>query len=229
MSGFQYPDLPIRFDELKKAVSWAAEIEAVWIDQDDGGIVREANKPWIELRPKRFTSVGTDEIRNEDLETPLTEGTLDYPRQEVLVSWQQVFFEARFRSRSQQHKMSGWYAGVRFKTRMKSRYALQKWLKPMLFSVADIGDVLNMPDVKVEDDRVEDVAIIEFSLNTVLCESDESGLGTWIDRCLVSSDLDCYTGPELVDEVMGWPDATIVVDSNGTPVVTTNGNLILES
>ena len=229
MSGFQHPDLPKRFDELKKAVSWASEINTVWRNQDDGGIVRKANKAWVELRPTRFMEVGTDEVRHEDLETAATEGTLDSPRQDVLVSWREIFFEARFRSRSQKHKMSGWYAAMRFKTRMKAPYLCQEWLKPMHFSLVGVGDVWDMPEVKIFDDRREDIAIVEFSLNAVLCEADETSVGTWIDRCLVSSDIDGLDDSvELDDEVMGWPDATIVVDNDGTPVVDGNDNLVLE-
>jgi hypothetical protein len=229
MSGFAYPDLPKRFDHLKRAVAWAAEINTVWRDQDDGGIVRKANKPWVELRPRRIASIGVDEIRHQDLETPLTEGTLDWPRQELQVAWKEMFFEMRFRSRSQKHKSSAWYAGTRFQTRFRGTYPLQKWLKPMQFSIVNIGDVVNMPETKPFQDRVEDLAVIEFSLNALLCDADEANVGTWIDRCEVSSDITCLqVDANLDDVVMGWPDGTIVVDSEGTPVVDGNGNLVLE-
>ncbi len=229
MSGFEYPDLPKRLDELKEAVAWASGVKTVWIDQNDGGVVRKTNKPWIELRPKRFQSIGTGEIRSTDLETALTEGTLDYPRQELLVDWYEVFFEARCRSRKQEHKVSAWYAGLQFKTRIRSSYALHKWLKPMQFSIVDIGDVMNMPEIKTHDGRVEDAAIIEFSLNTVVCEIDTAGLGTWIDRCLVTSDITPLDDTlQLDDKVMGWADAVYVVDTEGNFVVDEHGNFILE-
>jgi hypothetical protein len=210
MSGFEYPDLPKRMEAVKKAIAWAAGIDAVWRDQDDGGVVRKG-KPWVELRPRTFREIGIPDKRQEDLETAETEGTLENPRQEVQVFWKEIDFEARFRSRSQKHKMTGWYAA------------------PYELGLATVGDVLNMPEVKLVADRTEDLAVLEFTFNATLCEVDEAALGTWIDRCLVTSDLSPLDDSlQLDDEVMGWADAVHVVDADGNYVVDEHGNFVTQ-
>jgi hypothetical protein len=216
-------------EAVKKAIAWAADIHAVWRDQDDGGVVRKANKPWVELRPRTFREVGIPDKRQEDLETPENEGTLENPRQEVQVFWKEIDFEARFRSRSQKHKMTGWYAAVRAQSKLRSTYVKDTFLKPFDLGLATVGDVLNMPEVKLVADRTEDLAVLEFTLNATLCEVDESALGTWIDRCLVTSNLiPLDDSLQLNDEVMGWADAVHVVDDDGNYVVDEYGNFVIE-
>lgn len=229
MSGFEYPDLPKRMEEVKRAVAWASGIDVFWRDQDDGGVVRKG-KPWVELRPRTFREIGIPDKRQEDLETAETEGTLENPRQEVQVSWKEIDFEARFRSRSQEHRMTGWYAAVRAQSKLRSTYAKDTFFKPYELGLATVGDVLNMPEVKLVADRTEDLAVLEFTFNATLCEVDEAALGTWIDRCLVTSDLSPLDSSlQLNNEVMGWADAVHAVDNDGNFEVDEHGNFILEA
>jgi len=231
MSGFVYPDLPKRMDAVREAVQWAAGINAVWRDQDDGGIVRRENRAWIELRPRRIQRVGWDDRRHVDLETPDTEGTLKWPRQELLVSWREIYFEARFRSRTQEHDCAAWYYAARMQTRLQSSYLKEKWLSGNLLAIADIGDVINMPDTLVFQNRREDIAIVEFTLNATLCEEDGASVGSWIDRVLVTSNIKCGDTPidaslQLNDDVMGWPYGTFVIDKDGKYVVDKHGAFV---
>lgn len=233
MSGFEYPDLPKRLDALKEAIEWASEVKVVWMDQDDGGRVKEPNKAWIELRPRRFRETAPPGIRHEDLETAETEGTLTNPRQEVTISYKEIDFEARARSRRQDHPLTGWYAAVRLQSRITKSYALGKWYKPNNLAISNIGEVFNMPRELMYDDRKENLAIFEFSVETILCDKDEADLGTWIDRCEVTSDFkidentSLDSSLQLDDEVMGWADATHVVDENGDFVIDEFGNYVI--
>lgn len=231
--SYDYPDLSRRLDAVKDAVAWASGVNAVWIDQNDGGRVRQPNKAWIELRPRRILDAGTQDVRHVDLETPETEGTLEFPRQEVYVLHKEIQFEARARSRSQEHTESGWFALMKTQDRLFQSYAINRWMKPNYMARNKMGDVVNMPRLKVFDNRVEDVAVLEFSINTALCDTDSTNLGTWIDRALVSSNLINTDGNpldeslQLDDEVMGWADATHVVDENGNFVVDGNGRNVV--
>lgn len=231
--GFEYPDLPKRLDALKEAVAWASGVKVVWMDQDDGGRVKEPNTPWIALRPRRIKETAPPGIRHEDLETAETEGTLTNPRQEITISYKEIDFEARARSRRQDHSMSGWYAATRLQSRITKSYIRNKWYKPYNLAISNVGDVVNMPRDLIYDDRMEDIAIFEFSVETILCDRDESELGTWIDRCLVTSGFNMGDTPldsslQLDDEVMGWADGAHVIDEYGNFVVDEFGNYMIE-
>lgn len=234
MSGNVYPDLSTRLEAIKDAVSWAAGVNTVWRDQNDGGIVRRGNTPWVELRPRRLQKIGQDEIRHIDLETPTTEGTLDWPRQELIVAQREIFFMALFKSRSQEHVSSAWYAAARMQTMLNSTFLREKWLIGNMLSIIGVGDVQNMPETRVFQDRREDIAIIEFSIGATLCEEDAASVGSWIDRVLVTSNIKRGDTPldssiQLDDDVMGWADAVHVVDSEGNFAVDSNGVFVTRS
>jgi hypothetical protein len=224
---FEHPDLSKRFDAIREALQWASRVDVVWRDQNDGGRVKEPLKTWAELRPTIIAETGYGDVRSVDLETPLTEGTLQWPRQEVSIAWYNVTFEAMYRSRVQDYTQSGIIAAALAKTKLRQSHVLTKWLRPNISALIDIGDAVNMPETKVFDGRTENIAMLMFSIAMTLCETDATNVGTWIDRCLVSSNLTPMDDSlQLQDEVMGWPDETVVVDSNGT-VVTAHDGLIV--
>lgn len=196
MTGrFEYPDLDQKMDAIKKWLRWCTEIEVVWIDQDDGGRVRESQKVWGELRPRRIVTLGVDETRYEDVDN--LAGDARYPRQDTIIGQRQLMLELRTKSRDQNHRQSAWYAATRAQLRVRYLYGKNKWLAPFDLSLATVADVVNMPEIKIKNDRIEDIANLEFTLNTFLCDKDTAAIGTWIEHVEVSSDLKNAGGTSL--------------------------------
>lgn len=225
-----YPDLSKRLDAIRDAVAWASKVKVLWIDQTDRVRAREANIPWIELQPRRIEKTNRTDVMHLDLETAGTEGTLEFPRQEVSVSHCTIHLQARGRSRSQRPLESGWYALTRVQNRINTTYPKNKWIRPNNLAFSEMGsEVLNMPTLQINDNRIENNAILEFAYDTVLCEVDAANVGTWIDRVLVSSDIQTMDDSlQLDEEVMGYADSVHVVDEDGNFVVDENGHFITE-
>jgi hypothetical protein len=196
MTGrFEHPDLDKKMEAVRDWLAWCSESNIIWIDQKDGGNFRKANRVWGELRPRQITRQGTDEIRYEDVDNQA--GDAEFPRQDVLISWRQIAFELRMRSRDQEHRQSAWYAATRADARSSHRYGRNRWLKPMDLAFADAEAVVNMPTIIEWDDRIEDVANWEFRLNTFLCDRDAAAVGTWIESIEVSSNIRNVVGEPL--------------------------------
>lgn len=176
---FEYPDLDQKFDALREALEWAAGCKVVWINQKDGGRVREPREVWAELKPRMIQNIGK-EIRNE-----IRVNDAVTPRQELLIGRRVIAFELRFKSRNQEHKRSAWYAASRAQLRLGSRYIKGTWLQPFNWGLATVGEIVDLEQYVL--DRAEDVANLEFDLNTFVTDKDASAIGTWIEHVEVSS------------------------------------------
>lgn len=226
MTGrFEHPDLDMKMDAVRSWLCWCAEVKVAWLDQSDGGRVREANTVWGMLRPRRIVAQGVDEVRYIDVPS-----NVENPRQEMIVGWRAITFDFRTHSRDQNHRQSAWYAATRAQLRARYRYGKDKWLKPFDMSLATIEDVVNMPEVKEWDDRVEDVANMEFTLNTFLCDKDASAVGTWIEQVVMNGDLLGMAGSIQIREAeMGLGDSVYIVEnSEDETALTVDGDIIVE-
>jgi hypothetical protein len=183
------PDLDKRMDAIREWATWAAGCKVVWIDQSDRDRIREPREYWGELRPRRISTLGTDEIVHVDLEPTADPGDLplEHPRQDVVYSLKVIEFDLRFKARDQRHLRSAWYAAVKAQTRIKNPYALEKWFKPLCWGVAEVGDVLNMGEIMIHDDRIEGSAIFTFNMSTTISDTDAAAVGTWIEKVEISS------------------------------------------
>jgi len=177
----------MRMEAIKAWAKWASGKNVVWRYQSDGGRVREANTVWLDLAPTRIIRIGTDEVCYKDIDNEAGDAT--YPMQMVYVGLRKLQFELRAMSRSQEHTMSAWEALTNVHSKAFSRYAIDKYFQPYNMSLAELGDVFNMPLTKIFDMRIEDVALFEFEMNTVLTDEDAHELGTYIETILISSDV----------------------------------------
>jgi hypothetical protein len=193
MSKFQNPDLKEQLTTFADVLTRAGECPVVWIDTNKKGLIRKANKIWCELRLRVVRTVGTDEIRHEDIGGSTR---LKNPRQDLLISARVLELQANFRSRSQEFLTSAWHAATRAQSRMQWPYAKTK-LNGKNLSLSKVGQVINMQGAKVFDDRAEDAAVIEFWLNSMLTDRDAEAVGTYIEEIELSSKMFDFGGPEL--------------------------------
>ncbi len=192
---FDYPDLSHKFEAFREALEFSSGHEIFWINQNEGGIVREENTVWGELKPLSIASVGIDEKRNEET------GDATNPRQEVICGNRIIRFQLNMRSRDQEHTYTGWYAAEATRTKLRSAFVRDQFLDPYDLSIATVGDVIDVPEVF--DERLEDVAILEFNLNTTLNITDAAMVGTWIEEIEVTSNL------IPLDTSLQWNDEVI--------------------
>lgn len=209
--SFVYPDPATKMDAIRDGLCWGADVPVVWINQNDGGRVREAHQVWGELRPRQITKIGQDERRDTDLEavTPALPAALDEPRQSCIVALRNLNMELRLRSRSQEHRNSAWFAGALAQINIGSEHMREKYFKPFGLSFVNARDVVDMPDMRIHDDRIEDVAVLEFDIETFFIMEDATMFGTWIEQVEVTSKLRDCSGALL--------DASIQLDKELMP------------
>ena len=198
-----YPPIAKRTEAIKDWACWATGVTAVWGDQPDGGLVRDSDAPWIELRPKRIMKVGTDEKIHEET------GDATWPRREVTVAQRVLTFEMRGFSRSQDHWAAGWAALLDAHIKMENRAGKDKYFSPNCLSLNTVGDIINMPTERIFDSRIEDIAMFEFSMNTTLTDIDSRSIGSWIEQVEVTSEIKDAGGEDLLDSSIQLNDEVL--------------------
>jgi hypothetical protein len=203
---FSAPDLADKFDLIRDALEWAVNdsIRIFWKHQALEGRNREPNQVWGELMPFSITRLGTDEIRYENIgSNPVT------ALQAVQCGNRLLTFQLNMRSRSQEHRTSAWMAATRGQMRISSPHVRTTWFtQANELGLATVGDVIPMPDGYVNDDRIEDVSVMEFAINTVLNETDAANIVYLIDQIKASTGFknvdgnDWPSGLQLTNEVM---------------------------
>ena len=197
---FQSPTLPTKFDALKEALEWASGCTLYWQGQNTGRR-REAGEVWGEVRLFSMRGIGTEELTYTD-----TEDGSDNPVQVNQIGQRLLTFQLHLRSRSQAHASSAWLAGARAQQRLRAPYSVQTFLKPNQMSIAYIGTV---QDTGAQwDSRIEDLAILEFSINTVLTDIDTENVTTYIEHIEASSGTKDVTGTLLPADVQ-WDEEVI--------------------
>lgn len=195
--AFDYPDFPDKFDAFRKAIEVASGCPVFWKFQSLEGRHREANRVWGELKPFSILPIGVDWVKNVD------EGTVEYPRVEVVCGYRRVVFQLNFVSRSQEHKMSAWYAAIRAQSRIRYSFINAEFFAPFCMALETVGQVLDVPEGQVWDDRVEDVALLEITMSTTLEDRDAAAVGTWIENAVIASNLKNAGGISL-DPSLQW-------------------------
>ena len=188
MSEFSHPDLPVQMRAFAKYVEWAAGCVAVWINTNEHGLVREDEGAWCELSLSRFKKT-SKEIRERDT------GALIYPRQEVLNIEGILQIQANFKSRTQDLDDAAYNYATKAQNLIDLPYARQTFLTPNQLSLNVVGDVIDMP--KSVDDRVEDIAVVEYDLNAVLTIEDSAAVGTYIEHIELTSNIKNVIGTSL--------------------------------
>jgi len=173
---FEAPDVKKKLESFENFLTWATGKEFFWANQNDGGRVREPNTVYGMLRVTDIAKTGTDEIRNKDL------GTGNNPRQEILNGLRIINIQLNMCSRSQEHEQDALYSAMRVQTRINYPYVRDTFLTPFELAVNEVSNIVNVPDGKTFDDRIEDVAILNFKLNTVLTDNDAAAVGTYIEQ-----------------------------------------------
>jgi hypothetical protein len=191
----QYPPITKRMDAVKDWVCWATGETTVWVDQADGGRVREPNEVWCEIRPTAISKIGVDEIVYKDVDNEA--GNAQYPAQGVTYSLRNIDFEIRAKSRSQEHDQSAWNALLTAHLKVYSEYGRNRYFAPYAWSLIDVSDIMNMPQLETHDMRVEDIALFTLSLSTVFVEADATAVGTWIETTEITSDIKDAGGTSL--------------------------------
>lgn len=195
--AFDYPDFPEKFDAFRKAIEVASGCPIFWKFQSSEGRHREANRVWGELKPFSILPIGVDWIANVD------EGVGDFPRVEVLLGYRRIVFQLNFVSRSQEHITSAWYAAVNAQSRIRFPFINTEFFAPNCMAIETVGQVLDVPDGQIWDDRVEDVALLEITMSTTLEARDAAAVGTWIEVVSITSNLKNPGGVSL-DPSLQW-------------------------
>lgn len=173
-----YSEVPfeIKMKALTEAFEWAAACPVRWDKQPDVPRSREENRPWVELSLMRMQTLGMGETRYED--------EVSYEIGQKL-----LMIQAKFRSRSQFFSDFAFARADKTKTRLGMSVVQERWLGPNDMSVAEMTDVLDIPDGFKHDSRVEDVAVFELHLNTFMSESDEANVAYFIENIELTSNM----------------------------------------
>jgi hypothetical protein len=199
---FQAPDLPVKFEAFREALEWASGVKIFWRHQSLEGRHREANEVWGELQIFNIQKLGIDDIRY--VET----GVSAAPLKATQCGNRILKFQLNMRSRSQEHRQTGWYAATKAQQRINSPFVRTKWLDANELALATVGDVIDAPDGFEWDNRVEDIAVLEFDMNTILTDVDDAAVVGCIETIKASTGFknvdgnDWPSSLQLDDEVM---------------------------
>jgi hypothetical protein len=196
--------LPTSLEAFQEALRWASRADVFWLNRSTEGRHREPNRVWVTFHPTRIDSVGVDEIRYID--TGASAPT--YPLQEALVGNRVVNLQVEFRSRSQEPLDSAWWTATRTQLRIRHPHVRRTWLDDACIAINDVGQIIDGVGGYRFDDRIEDRAIIEITLNAVINEVDESLIVSCIETIEATSDLKNVDGNSL-DTVLQLDDEAI--------------------
>ena len=194
---------PQTFEQIRKALEWASKTDIFWFGRSDEGRHRKANYVWGEIQIFRISAVGVDEVRRTEIGSPVVTNL-----QECLSGNRLVDFQVNFMSRSQAHENSAWYAATLAQTRIRAPFVRSKFGTEGEFALATVGAVVDNIDGRLFEGRKEDLAILEFSVNAVVNETDEAMLVSWIETIEASTGFKKSGGTsldsslQLDDEVM---------------------------
>ena len=193
------PDYADKFDALKSWACWATGLRVVWENQATKQI-REAGRPWGELSFQSLAPVGPDVTVYEDVDND--DGDAVNPRQDLICGHRILNVLLRTKSRSQEHRASAWFALAQAQGKYRSSYGRSQFLDPNDLKLNEVGEVLSLPPI-LHDNRLEDVAVLELSYNTVFVDTDLAAIGTWIEQAEVTSDFrDLDDSLQLAAELM---------------------------
>lgn len=199
---FSSPDLPAKFEALKSALEWASGISVYWRDQSTGRR-KEANEVWGELQLFSIARLGDDDIRLEDGSDP------DWPLIPTQSGARVLRFQFHAMSRSQTLVSTAWYALSKAQSRIKAPYAYENWFNDYELGIAAVGDVLDVPQGRVFDKRVEDVALMELEVNTVLTDVDADTAISYIESVKLSTSGILYADGTPLPDALQLDDEVI--------------------
>lgn len=227
--GASFPDWDAKVEAIKKWVCWATRANGDWYYRDTYQGTPQPNEPYFQLLLRRLVELGVPEVQQIDLENPpanpcvpLPNATQAEPRAEMVVSNRLLHIDLRVHSYDQNANQAAWAVADATRSRMRMRTPRDRFLSPCQISLVETFQVIHMPNrARAEegdrdkptptDDHFYSEALLELKLATVVAETDNSAVGTWIERTEVSSNL--LHGPgnplapvlQLDDVPMGLP------------------------
>ena len=188
----QLPSWPQKMDQIQEAICWAAGANVIWDKTNEGGWVREANQPWIELRMRRIKRFGlADEVKNIDGGSGV--------RKELQLGQRGFCIDAKVYSKDADHNASSWYYAEKLHTNLWSSIVKDKWLDPVRVTLSDVGDIhtVDLPttdeslslEQKSDYGRAFEVAVVELKFTTDTLEHNTASNGYWIETVKITTDV----------------------------------------
>jgi hypothetical protein len=192
------PTLDVKMDALQRALEWAFGCRIRFGRSPEGNEYEPYGSVWGDLVLMFAGDAENCDVEIRDVDIAAYDGVT--PRQEVAIRQTQLRFQLTLRSRSQKPSKSAWATGLTGMSRVKLPWFIEEFLTP--YNLA-IGEFRQLTDSGFTyDNRVEDMAIFEILVYTVMVECDEAARGTWIERVEVTSNLGLPSSLEWSDETI---------------------------
>lgn len=192
MTAQLHPTWQQKTEALRAAIAWAGMgIAGDWKFKKEATSLPNDNDAWFELRMGRLLESGVPDIGHEDNIDPTTGlPDVDNPRKEVIYTAREFYVEARFFCRDQEHDAVAWLVADRARSRLRMPYARERFFLPVGLSILEFTDLFPMPTPeKVVMDRWQSEALFEMQYFTILTETDNAAVGTWIETVELTSNL----------------------------------------
>lgn len=221
-AGNAYPSWGQKTDAILDWVAWATSAKGSWFYTKQSRGTAQPNKPYFELFVRNIIEVGVPEVLQIDLENPpdqdtngavpLPTATADDPRAEVVVSQREIQIDLHVHSFDQDTNQTAWVVADTARTRMRMPAPQERFIRGKGLGLIELFQVVNMPTpVETTDDRFFSEAVLEMRLATSVAASDESAVGTFIERTRITSNLIGVDGQplnsaiQINNELMGVP------------------------
>ena len=192
------PTLDTKMDALQRALEWAFGCRIRFGRSPEANEYEPYGSVWGNLVLMFAGDAENCDVEIRDVDIEAYDGV--NPRQEVAIRQTQLRFQLTLRSRSQKPSKSAWATGLTGMSRVKLPWFIEEFLTP--YNLA-LGEFRQLTDSGFTyDNRVEDMAIFEILVYTVMVECDSAARGTWIERVEVTSDLGLPSSLEWSDETI---------------------------
>ncbi len=215
-------DWKCKLATLTRGLEWASGVPGVWKFQNDAFQAPSSNDPWFELRMRRLFEVAPAEVVACDNIDPAT-GQIDLanPRIDLTVLTLEFICELRTFGRDQEHDVVAWVIANTARSRMRMPYFRTEFLNktPNVadpnpvpsanLAIVELFDVVAMPGPEVVSDRWQSEAVLEIRLATTEAHTDPAGVGTWIEKVEISSNIKQPDGATPIDSTLQLSDKLI--------------------
>lgn len=189
----QHPDIPTSLEDFRRALEWASGVEVFWMNQSLEGRNREACERWVEMHPVNIRKIGTDEVRYIDTGAAAP----DFPLKEAVSGNRVINMDLKFWSRSQVPANSAWWLASQTQNKIQHPHIRRTWLTGACLGINTVGDILDDVAGSEFDDRVEDVAVMEVSLNAVITSIEDAILVSCIEEIKATTGFKNIDGSNL--------------------------------
>jgi len=192
------PTLDVKLEKLREGLEWAFGCRVVYGRTEKINDYRPSGDVWGRLDLMFAGDVEGYDVEIRDVDISAYDGVT--PRQEVAIRQTQLRFQVTLRSRDQRPSHSAWAAGLKGMSRVKLPWFVGEFLEPYNLAIGEFKQLTDRPFSL--DNRVEDMAVFELLVYTVMVECDEAARGGWIERVEATSDLGLPATLEWNEEII---------------------------